>query len=130
MTWPEWFPVDCPPSSAVPADGSYYRLVENDPVKESDFTAWREEVIKGWRRRSWSAAKEAHAAACSVFADLEDVEDVQKATGGTRALKMIALGDITGSGEMEHSPSKTHSSHYSWWRPVEDTAWSGFAVQS
>ena len=37
--WPPDFPEDCPPEDAVPADGVYYRIVNNDPPQSSDFVS-------------------------------------------------------------------------------------------
>lgn len=41
--WPDFFPEGVPPDSAVPADGSAFRLVRNIPPSDSDFLSTYEE---------------------------------------------------------------------------------------
>ena len=37
LTWPADLPEDCPPDTALPANGTYYRVVKNDPPEPGDF---------------------------------------------------------------------------------------------
>ncbi|SBN62774.1 hypothetical protein GA0004736_1682 [Curtobacterium sp. 9128] len=124
--WPAWFPASCPPTDAVPASGVFYRLAANNPPVEEDFRSWMEEEMLGLRRRTWSVGRDCQASACSVFDDEAEVLRLREASGATRSRSVVS-GDITGSGVMKHTPSGRNASHHSWWRPLNDTAWTRFA---
>lgn len=125
-TWPENFPPDCPPTDAEPASGQYYRLVANDPPKESDFYSHLDWQERGrFRGREWPDRR--IAAGVSVFKVRAEAEKLKAAVPAMRN-KKIALGDVTGSGRMKNTPSHTGPSHHTWWRPVGDEAWKGFEV--
>ena len=40
--YPDWFPEDCPPSTAADAAGEYFRIVEAQAVSETDFLSHHE----------------------------------------------------------------------------------------
>ena len=40
--FPDWFPEDCPPSTAADAEGEYFRIVAAQVVSEPDFLSHHE----------------------------------------------------------------------------------------
>jgi hypothetical protein len=127
-TWPEWFPENCPPATAAPATGTFYRLVEEETVTRDDFRSVRELLRLGLKSRQyWSDEEESNAVACSVHAVIDDAEKTRKSIGALKN-RRIAQGEIDGDGRVLHTPSRLTHSHHSWWRPVDDEAWQTFEV--
>ncbi|QEO15620.1 hypothetical protein FLP10_15170 [Agromyces intestinalis] len=122
--WPDWFPPGCPPPAAVPAVGEFFRLVEGDDVVEEDFISHYERSLSGGRR-FWK--DDVQASSCSLFQDRVDADETRRAIGSLRD-KRVARGSISGSGQMQHTPSSRAQSHHSWWRPTGDHAWESFSV--
>lgn len=114
--WPDHFPEACPPEAAADATGSFYRLVEADPPAASDFMSHIELQKAGILSAKRNFADDCRAAGLSIFAEQQDAENVRESVGPLRS-RLIAHGDTTGQGVMQHTPSN-QKSHHTWWLPV------------
>ena len=112
--WPPDFPEDCPPEDAVPADGVYYRIVNNDPPQSSDFVSVyhlrRERAMREVRRMSRTLCD---TMGLSVY---EDRDEAIKC-----ALKYDNLGTHIAAVELTPDSGKIlrtrglFPSHHTWW---------------
>ena len=51
LTWPDFYPADCPPAEAESASGTVYRLVKHDPARAEDFKSVFEENLRGVKEK-------------------------------------------------------------------------------
>ena len=110
--WPDFFPVDCPPGDAKPAEGTFLRLVRNAPPDETDFVAWRTENPNN------KVSDECKACGVSIMADMGDVHRLQRRVASQRS-KFVASGTLRPElGRLKHTPSSSSKSHHSWWVPT------------
>lgn len=128
-TWPDGFPLGCPPPDAVPAAGDVYRIVTTDPPSLNDFRPWRaENPLRPGEKdsvRAWGT---------SVFDDVGDAASViagkRKRVPGVSTWR-VALGTLRAEFGRMSSPSgpgAKHPSHRDWWIPKGvDPSWA-FAV--
>lgn len=123
--WPDDFPESCPPSSAIPATGKFYRLVRDENPSESDFDSnYRE---KPRRFDGWANKRLCLAMGTSVCRTMEDIEYTRQSIGALKN-RRIAVGAINGSGVMMATPARDKPSHHTWWRPIGDDQWKEFSV--
>ena len=114
-TWPADFPEDCPPEQALPADGTYYRIVKTDPPESSDFVSMYHQD----RNRAEDAIRRGRRTLCetmglSFFADIGQA--VQCAGRYRRMGKKIETVTLTpNAGKALETPSE-FPSHHTWWR--------------
>ena len=113
-SWPTDFPADCPPEAAVPADGTYYRIVKTDPPQREDFVA----IFHLNRRRANAIIRRGTGTQCetmglSVFADANDAVEW--------ALRLPQIGSYIArltlnpySGKILATPREGNS-HHTWW---------------
>ena len=113
--WPADFPEDCPPEQAAPADGTYYRIVRNDPPDASDFVS----VYHLNRRRAERAIRRGERTQCetvglSVYADRNDAVEC--------AISFKGIGDKIARVDLSPEAGKMlktdggYPSHYTWWK--------------
>lgn len=124
--WPSWYPPGCPPETAVPSAGVFYRLVRHNPPTEIDFETTLERQIKREENRAWTE-EDVGLASVSVLNDRGDAENMRRLLPVMRKRK-IALGHLENAGVMEHTPDNVTPSHHDWWRLDADTAWQTFSV--
>jgi len=116
LTWPDYFPDDCPPGDAQVADGEVYRLVSQNPPLNTDF---RPRVIE--QTNGEYSSNLCKACGLSVFRDLSDIEETRRYSGALKN-KIVAKGTlIPEAGVLKTTPNarrggKTHST---WWVPDE-----------
>lgn len=123
--WPESFPASCPPGEATIAEGDFYRIVDEDPVSDSDFHNHHERAAAGIIRRNWK--DDCEAAGLSVIQSIDEANALRDSVGPMRS-KKIAHGSLGGSGVMNATPSARCPTHHTWWRPLGDQAWLTFSV--
>ena len=116
--WPSDFPEDCPPEQASPANGTYYRIVKNDPPEPDDFVS----LYRQNRRRAENIVKAGMRSQCeimglSVYADIDDA--IQCALRYPRIGDRIAsLSLAPESGKVLHTGG-AFKSHSTWWKVEE-----------
>lgn len=112
MDWPDYFPEGCPPSDAVPANGTFLRATKKHQPQEGDFISHYERDPERFREIAINAS------ALSVYTDVEDIMRMKRRSVGMRK-KYIARGTLYAHhGVMKHTPNvaKQELSHYDWWR--------------
>ena len=109
LVWPSFYPDQCPPAEATPAQGVVLRLVRNDPACEEDFLAWSVE-------HGLSTSKPCQSCGVSVFDKLDDVRRMQRRVPSQRR-KAVAQGQLTPEmGVVMPTPGRERS-HRTWWIP-------------
>ena len=129
MTWPDFYPENCPPAEAEPASGFVYRLVKHDPARAEDFKSVFEENPK--RFTHISMVKRCGLSVQKDLQDSEQLEQLERLKKRSRIYKnrQIAKGSLNATlGMMQHTPSKTYKSHHTWWVPVEAKPWTVFNI--
>ena len=113
--WPADFPEDCPPEQAVPANGTYYRIVRNDPPESSDFVSvYHLDRIRASRVIRSGRRTQCETMGLSIYADMND------AVANARRFKNI--GDKIARITLRAESGKTlktdggYPSHYTWWK--------------
>ena len=113
--WPSDFPEDCPPEQAFPTDGTYYRIVKNDPPESDDFVS----VYRHNQRRAENIVKAGIRSECetmglSVYTDRDDAIRC--------ALRYPRIGDKIASLSLAPESGKVlrtggvFKSHSTWWK--------------
>ena len=126
MTWPEYFPQDCPPQDVVSPSGVFYRVVADKigrTLKKEHFESPRQSQ----RKRVWPPnVCECQLCGVSLLKTMED--SIKKANqllalGRYRdCVGRLAIGEIEDSaGVMKHTPDIPSNllSHHDWWVPEE-----------
>jgi len=114
MTWPAYYPEECPPDDAADPDGEFYRFVKCDPPGAIDFLSNRE-LHPGMTYSD--SAVECRSCALSMIRDLSDVISMQQMVPGFRK-RSVAIGTLQSEdGRIAHTPSQRCPSHHSWWIP-------------
>ena len=112
--WPTEFPEDCPPTQALAANGSYYRIVKSDPPGRDDFVPLylqnkrRAEIIIEKRRYTLCETL-----GLSVYATRNDA--VQFAGLFPQIGNMIAKVNPTSSCGKVLPTGSGFTSHHTWW---------------
>ena len=124
LTWPDFYPENCPPAEAEPASGTVYRLVKHDPARAEDFKSVFEENPRGAIKK-----KTVKIYGLSVHRDLSDSERLKKRSKKFKN-RQIAKGSLNPTlGMIQHTPS-IEESHHTWWVPVEAKPWTVFNIMS
>ena len=118
ITWPDFFPEDCPPNDATLASGRAYRFVRRNPPESSDFQPYR----KTGQRYDGDACE---ASALSILREISDVRHMQRAVPGFRS-RQVAVGDLR-VGVVKYTPGRTQS-HHGWWLPDGASVHEDFVV--
>ena len=131
LTWPDFYPEDCPPAEAEPASGTVYRLVKHDPARAEDFKSAFEGNPRGAIKK-----ETVNIYGLSVHRDISDSERLERHERlKNRARKyknrQIAEGNLNPAlGMIQHTPSNKYKSHHTWWVPVEAKPWTVFNVMN
>lgn len=117
MPWPDYFPDDCPPTSAQPAYGKVYRFIDSNLPQPEDFLSWRE---KNPVKSCPKGVTECQACGLSVFTTPEGVCTALSRNPFLRR-KQIAIGYLNPqNGVVLNTPSRgkrgTGDNHHTWWR--------------
>ena len=129
LTWPDFYPEDCPPLEAEPVSGTFYRLVRNNPPRAEDFKSVFEENPK---RFNYTPTTEN--CGLSVQKDPQDtvrLERIERLKKRSKKFKnrQIAEGSLNPMlGMIQHTPSKKYKSHHTWWVPVDAKPWTVFSI--
>ena len=110
MRFPIDWPNECPPNDAVPAEGTVYRLVKNNPCEQNDFRSHRE------------LGKLPNADPClrcglSVFRDIADAKHQHCAY--PKLGNFIARANVNATHGRTKLTQGQQPSHTTWW-PHED----------
>ena len=126
LTWPDFYPEDCPPAEAEPASGTVYRLVRRNPAQAEDFKTPFEE-----NPRRFNDKPTLENCGLSVHTDSQDSERLrERLKNRARKFKnrQIAEGSLDPTlGMIQHTPS-IEGSHHSWWVPLGAEPWLVFNV--
>ena len=115
-TWPDDFPEDCPPEQAPHADGTYYRIVKNDPPEPSDFVSIyhlsrrRAEREIGYGRRT-----QCETMGLSVYTERNHA--IQCAQQFPKIGDKIAQLFLTSASGTAIQTGSGLGSHNTWWKP-------------
>ena len=113
MNWYEQLPPQCPPSDAVPCEGTYYRIAKGNPATDSDFFSQRK--LQPDKTFVGLGIDECISRALSLFSDINDA---------VRRLKLPKFRNANVA-EVDLQPKdgvikKTFSgTHHSWWRSTD-----------
>lgn len=121
MSWPEFFPPNCPPEDASGADGEIYIFISNDkPISES-FTC------KGVRFPGQVYDDMCMACGLSVAKSLEKCEASRRRVPSLRKKQLLYADLEEAVGRIKHTPLPGIEHHFTWWVPVEvDCPWGHF----
>ena len=104
LTFPDDWPVDCPPADAQDASGEFYRLVKSDPPASWDLMTHHE---RGTRRHDPPCLR----CGLSIFRSRDDAEHQSRI--------FPKLGKIIGKGILLPTYGKTKPTgkltHTTWW---------------
>lgn len=112
--WPPDFPDNCPPASARPAAGVFYRIVKTNPPQPDDFVSQYHQN----RRLANSNIQRGRATQCetmglSIYADINDA--IRAARRYPRLGDKIAtLTLLPASGKVIPTP-RNGNTHHTWW---------------
>ena len=116
MTWPAHYPKGCPPADAMDADGQFYRFVSNDPPQGDDFLSLRQ---LNPRRTYPDVATECQSCGLSLLQDASDAKRMKSRIPAFRN-KLVAIGALRPDcGRVLPTPSRSSTSHHTWWVPEE-----------
>ena len=111
-------PDGCPPPSAVPANGTYYRLVRNNPPTDDDFRRPRDLP----RSTPLKEDELCVDSALSLFEDPKDVHLARQYVPGFKKKKVAQGTLVPTAGVTLHSPTLLSgdpvvelASHTEWW---------------
>lgn len=123
MTWPAFFPPGCPPSDAVPAEGTVFRLIAGQAAQEVDAQPHRLRFPEKKYR------DECQACGLSVYREAEDLQRLKRRVPA-HAEKLIArIALEPGMGFLQPTPRKAApDSHHTWWVPDGLAVWQQFQV--
>ncbi|MCZ4520729.1 hypothetical protein O4220_19645 [Rhodococcus ruber] len=125
VEWPSHYPNQCPPADAAPAEGVFYRLVDELPPTGDDVLSHMQIKLDGRRFQDRNFDDECMASGLSLFNDDAPLLKKRAKLPALRK-KMLAKGDISGPGKIKQSGADI--SHYTWWRPIGDNGWESFEV--
>ena len=127
MQWPEYFPENCPPTTATSPNGKFYRFIakDHDEPQSKDFVSWRELNLE---KPCPDNIPECQACGLSVYSDLEEIRRMKKVIPKLRKMK-IAGGSLTeSSGKIKNTPSRNSQNHNTWWVPQNENPWQYFFI--
>ena len=112
MSWPQFFPPECPPADSQDLEVTVFRLVRSLPPTIEDFKP----VLVEYPHRNFSPDKLCMACGVSVFSKLNEIIDKRDAFKALRNRK-IAKGLISqGDGPLLLS---SKDSHITWWSKIQ-----------
>lgn len=125
MSYPDFFPENCPPSESNAASGEFFRFINkaNTSPQEDDFLPW----IKEFPSRQYYVTK-CQACGTSVFPSLDAINNMLDEVPGLRK-KKVARGVLNGDlGKIKNTPSQQEKSHHTWWIPKGSEPWKLFEI--
>jgi len=108
VSWPVYFPAECPPQDAAPSADAVFRLVQKDQPQPDDFLPW---CIENERM---DKKKPCMSCGISVFDELADLRRMQRRVPSQR-MKFVARGIL--HPELGVSKPTGKPTHRSWWMP-------------
>jgi hypothetical protein len=106
--WVEELPDKCPPQSAIPPKGDFFRVIPAFPPKESDFNSTRQDnLLKTFD------IDECLVRSCSIFSDYSEGRKLLKLPRHRNKI-IIKLSLTADSGLVLRTFERP--CHYSWWR--------------
>ena len=124
LTWPDFYPENCPPAEAEPASGTVYRLVKHDPARAEDFKSVFEENPRGAIKK-----KTVKIYGLTVHGDSQDSERLKNRARKFKN-RQIAEGSLNPTLGMIRHTASIEESHHTWWVPVEAKPWTVFNIMS
>lgn len=134
MTYPEFFPENCPPIDAEETNGTFYRLIKEKIKKELNekhFKSPRENQLK----RIWPPSYcECELCAISLIKDPNEIHKQKSilkskiAAYSSRKI-FVAKGNLLSKdGVIKNTPNKEEKifSHHDWWKNKEVESWQKF----
>ncbi len=123
MTWPNFFPTNCPPDDVTSAYGvTVYRLINGNSPKATDFKSYRE-LHPGREFK----VPECQVCSISVYTSFDDINRLKKRIPSIRKKKVSKGVPVEPAGVLKHTPSN-EDSHHSWWIPEGAKPWFNFEV--
>jgi hypothetical protein len=115
LTWPSFFPSECPPTDAEDASVVVFRIVSSDPPTASDFLSYAQTNPT----RNGGKCKPS---GLSVFTGIDDALDylgmVPGEVQGDAPRHLVARALLSPeAGKIKHTPSAMRKSHHTWWAP-------------
>lgn len=109
LIFPEWFPEGCPPKDAEAMEMYLYRVC-SIPIEYND--DWKSKYEKGQLVEKDFEKETGYGLSC--LADSREAENLLKLPHNVG--KIVVAGTIEEeSGVIKATPSRTRSSHYTWW---------------
>ncbi|MEA5468174.1 hypothetical protein [Spirulina sp. 06S082] len=125
MQFPDYLPANCPPDTVLPASGTVYYLVNNDPPTPKDFFSKREK--NPTKKPFPKAEQECQACGISVYTEIGDLFELQQKFPGFANCKP-AVGTLNSDlGVIKATPS-SGSSHHTFWLASGAKPWEVFKV--
>lgn len=127
MTYPKYFPVNCPPLKSSDALGEFYRFIKkvHERPYPKDFISWRQESPE---KECPASLTECQACGVSIHSSLDDAKSLALRIPRFRNMK-IAKGVLSGRlGRIEHTPSRHEKSHHTWWIIENSEPWNVFEL--
>jgi hypothetical protein len=111
MEWPDYFPENCPPSTAKAATGIVYRFVRKNPPENGDFIGYRLlHPLEDYKEKTCQAC------GISVYRDKNDLLKMQSRVPAKKG-SHIAKGNLNPDiGQILPTPHQGDS-HHTWWVP-------------
>ena len=119
IQWPSFYPLNCPPTDALPAELTVDIYLKNIPPTDNDFNCKCQR-----EKKAPDSYGDFGCQACglSVYAQLADIKNAQHVIPGMNK-KYIAAIELTAScGQIKHTPTTDQPdelgyTHHTWWSP-------------
>jgi hypothetical protein len=112
--WPDDLPNGCPPDSATPAEGTFFRFINKRTPSAKDFVRPIDRP-----NADFSPKEQCAAAALSLYADPNDVTLAQRFIPGFKKKKVAQGALVPHMGVIENTPCTQEGvqleSHHDWW---------------
>ena len=120
LTWPADLPEDCPPDTALPADGTYYYIVKNDPPKPEDFVSGYHKNPNRWETNiSKGLADRCQTMGISIYPDIGTAIFYAESNRRRIGDKVARVTLTPDAGKILRTPSRRSSNHHTWWKYEE-----------
>jgi hypothetical protein len=122
MTWPDYFPTDCPPNDSHGATGKIFRLVPRNRSVEEGFRCqyllYPDRIEPG---------EECNSCGLSVSVTLDDCLKNRKLVRSLKKKTILSASFDKECGKLKDTSGKIDN-HYTWWVPSEiNEPWIFFA---
>lgn len=113
MTWPDYFPDNCPPANAQPTTSALvFLFIRKGQPTADDFRSYKEKNPQNSFRNPCKAC------GLSVFTDRDDERIYRDKIPGFRRRRLVQGRLKKRDGLIKSTPS-TIPSHHTWWIPKE-----------